>query len=50
MKRYSIIIFLLLLGANIKTFACYNYEDDYWDGGQLPGVDIYPDHGRLKRI
>lgn len=45
MKRYRLIIFLLLLGANIKTFACYNYEDDYWDGGQLPGVDIYPDHG-----
>lgn len=44
MKQFGIIFILLLLCTNIKTYACFDDEDDYLYGGTLPNIDIYPNH------
>ena len=36
MKQFRFVILLLLLFLNIKSFACFNYEDEWYAWYELP--------------
>ena len=44
MKQFGILFILLFLCTNIKTYACFDDEDDYLYGGTIPNIDVYPNH------